>query len=250
VLDHVAYLRLLALRAEGVEIHGRISGDSMWPLLRQGDVVHVLRLGSKSAQRGDIVVADMGGWLIAHRVATEGDPLRLQGDASLAHEIVRASSLLGIVRSVERSGKEWNLKGPAGRIIANLVPWIRPSLVACRLARHGARRFVRAIIQATPAKALYRSATSRAVVVSVAGPEGIEPWLKFVLSMGGSPNPADVVAVKARQARRQPALALASRGRRIVACGYRIRGYDAPVTVVSSQWSHAGLEERLVRALA
>jgi hypothetical protein len=96
-----------------------VQGDSMLPLLADGDVVRV-RAGS-DVRRGDVVVARVGDGLWVHRVIrARGDRVVLRGDNTpRADPPVDRAAILGRVVAVEPvSGPAHRLDGPGSRAVA------------------------------------------------------------------------------------------------------------------------------------
>lgn len=133
--EHVREL-LRQLLAEGSSVRLRVSGSSMSPFIRGGDLVTLAPLGGRPVRRGDVVAVAAGGrWLVIHRVvgvtpegvATRGDALE-RPDVTVAPGDVAA-----LVARVERRGRRVRLGlGPERALVAWLsrrgwlVPWLRP----------------------------------------------------------------------------------------------------------------------------
>ena len=127
---------VLAAVAPGERMTVTVSGDSMLPALRAGDVLVLLRCGADVLRLGDLAVVDLpGAGLVVHRVLWVGGAcVRTRGDGSgrmdppIPHERV-----LGRVVSARRGGHEV-LPGPLGRLVA----WSRAFAAAA--LRHARRR--------------------------------------------------------------------------------------------------------------
>ena len=114
----------------GRESEVSVRGNSMWPLVRDGDVARVAH-GTGALKRGDIVAYQRNGELIVHRLIgiARGavEPLYLiKGDnASARDPSVRASVVLGRVVAVLSAGKwrrlDTNLIQAIGWIVAILA---------------------------------------------------------------------------------------------------------------------------------
>ncbi len=84
-----------------------VTGDSMFPCMRPGDVLSISRSG-EAIREGDVVVFERHRRLVAHRVVdctgafiiTRGDRLRH------SDQPVPRSAILGRVCSIQRSGRE------------------------------------------------------------------------------------------------------------------------------------------------
>jgi signal peptidase I len=106
-----------AVRAAG-RVRLRVSGTSMVPAMRPGDLITVERAGAAEISLGEIVVFARSGRLVVHRVTGvtasptevrsghEREPLlQTRGDCARRKDpIVRGSELLGRVIQIERGG--------------------------------------------------------------------------------------------------------------------------------------------------
>jgi hypothetical protein len=100
---------------EGARLWVRGLGRSMWPLLRSGDAVQVLRCGAEAVAPGDLAVLRRAdGGLTAHLV-TATSPVRT---ASLLGREDPSAELLGRVIRVRTRGREWPVPERAR-------PWLR-----------------------------------------------------------------------------------------------------------------------------
>jgi signal peptidase I len=117
------------LLERGHTVEFRASGDSMYPVIRAGDVLVVEPLGARSLRRGDVVLADAMRGLTAHRVLdardgriiTKGDNA-VEADAPLDHE-----RILGIVTALQR--------GEERRRVRNIPPLVLHLVRAARRFR-------------------------------------------------------------------------------------------------------------------
>jgi len=88
----------------------RVSGTSMVPAIRPGDLISVERAGVGEISPGEIVVFAREGRLIAHRVvARTGSPdegyLVTRGDRTRRNDaLVSSAELVGRITRIERSG--------------------------------------------------------------------------------------------------------------------------------------------------
>ncbi|HEX8619654.1 MAG TPA: S24/S26 family peptidase, partial [Thermoanaerobaculia bacterium] len=102
-IDAAAVIIDLLQRGHAVEF--RVRGDSMHPVIREDDSVHVEPL--RDIRVGDVVLTDAERGLTAHRViAMRGDTIVTRGD-NAPHEdppVVRAR-VLGKVTHLKRNGK-------------------------------------------------------------------------------------------------------------------------------------------------
>lgn len=136
--DRLAYVGppvLAALCADvldqGACLRVRIGGHSMWPFMHNGDTLIAARLNLVDVRMGDIVLANAGHWVLAHRLVarrelgghtvliTKGDRVR-HCDPPWTPEQV-----LGVVVAVERNGRRRWLRQGRWRVIGAL--WARIS---------------------------------------------------------------------------------------------------------------------------
>jgi signal peptidase I len=104
-VDATAVITDLLARGHGVRF--RAGGDSMHPIIRSDDYLHVEPAAARPIRRGDVVLTLAPRGLTAHRVirvspdtiVTRGDNAPLD-DGPLARE-----HLLGIVTHTERAGQ-------------------------------------------------------------------------------------------------------------------------------------------------
>jgi signal peptidase I len=113
--DRIGFLRL------------RVSGVSMEPTITDGEVVRVRPVSAEQIRRGDVIVFHMEGRLVAHRVSrvlksgSEG-LFVTRGDAMQESDLpVSADQILGVVDSVERSGKAVRLRPKPPGVSARVV---------------------------------------------------------------------------------------------------------------------------------
>ena len=111
----------------GHTIKVQASGGSMFPLIRDGDLLHVVR--TDVPKRGDIVLYRRDGgrgprWM-AHRLigaATNDGHLLLRGDAHRRTDPpVDPVDVVGRVTAVERNGEVISLGGAAGALFRGLA---------------------------------------------------------------------------------------------------------------------------------
>ena len=109
-----------ALRKEAI-LNGHsvltvVSGFSMYPFFRQGDILTIEPVSIDTVNLGDIVVYELKDIWIAHRViqiiSKKGEAtLVLKGDTNLKNDSgVNAKNYIGIVQGIERSKKKVSLK--------------------------------------------------------------------------------------------------------------------------------------------
>jgi hypothetical protein len=113
----VAMARDHLLRGRPLRLEGE--GTSMWPVVREGEVVEVLPLAGGGVREGDVVLAEGSAGLYLHRVLRlQGDRVLLKGDANpLPDGWVPVGALLG--RLARR---------PWDRPLALAAPWLGPWL--------------------------------------------------------------------------------------------------------------------------
>ena len=117
---------IVDLLARGHAAEFQVHGDSMHPVIREHDTLHVEPI--RDFARGDVVLvlADRG--LTAHRViARRGTTLILRGDnAPAVDDPVEESQVLGKVTYVLRNGKRMNVCNAIARTVAVLRRLLRP----------------------------------------------------------------------------------------------------------------------------
>ena len=115
---------------QGVEASFVVGGSSMFPCIRDGDVVHVRPVGRNGGGAkcglGDVVAVRRGsmGGLMVHRViARRGQEIVLRGDNTpFVDGTFSIDAVLGVVTKVERRGRSvWFGAGPTGALVAMLV---------------------------------------------------------------------------------------------------------------------------------
>ena len=127
------------LLSQGTTVHFRPSGRSMYPSIREGELITVEPVEVSDVKLGDIVLYRSERGPIAHRVVeiASRDALvfRLRGDASLScDQPVAGRQILGRVTAVERNhrsialtsrgAKVWH---KARRLASALKGWIYPA---------------------------------------------------------------------------------------------------------------------------
>lgn len=93
------------LLAEGREVEMRPKGNSMLPFIRQEKDNVVLKKKDK-VEKGDIVLVDLGGRYVLHRIiAEDGERLTLMGDGNVrGTESCTKDKVLGTVVKIVRPG--------------------------------------------------------------------------------------------------------------------------------------------------
>lgn len=101
----------------------RVTGHSMTPFIRTGDVLTVEPLRGRRLSRGDVILHAPGPRLVAHRVVGwKGALVRSRGDVAPGEDPLLSSAfVLGIVTGVERDGRGLRLgPRPLRAVIAGL----------------------------------------------------------------------------------------------------------------------------------
>jgi phage repressor protein C with HTH and peptisase S24 domain len=95
---------LRAVLAAGHGARFRVEGDSMHPVIRGGEYVHVIPCAVSELRRGDVILTATGRGLTAHRIVRiEGQRIITRGDNSLrADPPVEAAKVLGKISQVEQ----------------------------------------------------------------------------------------------------------------------------------------------------
>lgn len=130
----VPFAELIALVSEQVLLQGgsarfAVSGDSMYPFLRSGDVVEVAAPTGRGVRVGDLALVkrDDGGYVLHRicRVAPGG--VWLLGDAQARAEGPFAQEqVIGVVREVWRGGAPLCLASRRSRVTARAWVLLRP----------------------------------------------------------------------------------------------------------------------------
>jgi hypothetical protein len=112
-----------AFLAKRAQFRFRALGFSMYPFIQDGDVITLLPLDGQAPKAGMVVAFchPQSQKLVVHRLlATLADGCLIRGDSALAVDgVIPLTNILGIVRQVEREGKEVRLGlGPERRLIA------------------------------------------------------------------------------------------------------------------------------------
>lgn len=119
------------LLGRGHAVRFRASGDSMEPLIRPEDALHVEPLAGHPPRRGEVVLVLAERGLTAHRVVRRsGTTIVTRGDNAPADDpAVPLSRVVGRVTAIERAGKR--------RRVSRLAPALLP---LARLAERLRRR--------------------------------------------------------------------------------------------------------------
>ncbi|MBU0486939.1 MAG: hypothetical protein KKA07_05780 [Bacteroidetes bacterium] len=111
-----------------------LGGRSMYPFMRQGDIAIVIPFEAEKIKKGDVVVFQRNGKLLAHRMLGERDGYyRIKGDALWkADPPIPAQDVIGQIISFERNGKVRDFttkcnsrKNHFRGIFASLLPFLR-----------------------------------------------------------------------------------------------------------------------------
>lgn len=99
-----------------------VTGTSMLPLLRPGDLV-VVAPGAHAYPVGTIVVFRQGEQLVVHRVVRRWGPEHwlTKGDNGPVDEPIVAASIIGVVIAADRNGVRWALDHPWWRLWGWLI---------------------------------------------------------------------------------------------------------------------------------
>ena len=119
-MQSAASLLLETLKPED-QVRVTLRGNSMGPLLHDGDVLVVAR--GLPLRKGAIVAYELDGNLIAHRIITMGSTIQTKGDAGNRIDSISADRILGRVIAVIRNGRQKSLESFGGRGYAALLPF-------------------------------------------------------------------------------------------------------------------------------
>ena len=112
---------------DGYAVRFRAEGWSMYPIIRDGDMVEVAPVRAAELRRGDVLLCRIGDGAIAHRLVgysrRDGDSaLVLRGDSAFAKDApVPFTSVIGRLTQVRRDGFERGLATPAARLAGLIV---------------------------------------------------------------------------------------------------------------------------------
>lgn len=137
----------------GNALRFRAHGRSMYPFIRDGDVVEVKPVQAAAVGLGDVVLCRYGeGRLVAHRVigvSTENGRcvLAMKGDSARHRDApIYSEQVLGQVIVIERGGRKVPLKGNLCRLANRLWAWLSPFSPQLyrlpRMAKYVARKVV------------------------------------------------------------------------------------------------------------
>jgi signal peptidase I len=119
--------------ARGMSFRFRARGYSMYPFIRDGDVLTIVRKPAQQLQTGHVVAVRRPGTgkIVVHRIISRrSNGFRVQGDNAVVSEgLVPGDGVLGVVIRVERGDKRVMLgQGPERYLIAYLSRhhWLRP----------------------------------------------------------------------------------------------------------------------------
>jgi signal peptidase I len=115
------------LLSEGVAATFRVHGSSMYPIIREGDIVTVTPR-SDDIRPGNVVALKhpINGSLLLHRViARNAGCFLISGDNTVGPDgYMPMSAILGIVMRVQRNGRHiWFGHGPEQTLITFLARW-------------------------------------------------------------------------------------------------------------------------------
>lgn len=97
---------IVELLTHGHGVRFPAAGDSMYPLIRDGDVLHVTPVDVASVRRGEVVLVTAPRGLTAHRVVrVDGDTVHTRGDHAAGDDHPAGpANVVGRVAFVERAG--------------------------------------------------------------------------------------------------------------------------------------------------
>lgn len=105
-----------------------VKGSSMMPFLKEGDSVTLKPVVSKELTKGLIVLAELGGKVILHRVVRfERGNICLAGDGNLVtHELVSSADIMAVLVYSSRSKRITYLNQYWWRSLGLFWYWARP----------------------------------------------------------------------------------------------------------------------------
>ena len=141
---------IAAVCGRGASLRLRAGGNSMAPLIRDGDVITVDPAADRRPGLGDIVVCSLPGtesFLVHRIVGSDPRRIRLKGDNCRREDgVFGRGAIRGVVSRVERRGRPvWHGTGPERRVIALMsrtgALWVMSRTGALWVMRRLWRRF-------------------------------------------------------------------------------------------------------------
>jgi signal peptidase I len=146
--NHIFQATLELWGQAGTEHLIPITGDSMLPLIREGDQVLVTH-GGTNLQQGDVVVFRQGGKTVVHRVlrvksGQTGSTYITKGDNVWRVDApVKASEIIGRVLVIKRGNRSVSLDTPHWRKLGRLTAFVMLVMATpygwCRALKHRVR---------------------------------------------------------------------------------------------------------------
>lgn len=103
------------------------SGISMMPMLRDRKDTSEIRKLTKKPKKYDVVLFRKGTKLVLHRIIKETpDGYIIRGDNSYEKDTVKSESLIGVLYSFTRKGKQHTAKDLSYRIYSRLIVFCHP----------------------------------------------------------------------------------------------------------------------------
>ena len=106
--------------AQGRSFRFQARGGSMWPTIKDGELLHIQPIGKTGLRRGDIVLFNQGGRLKAHRIiAPQTEHVVTRGDACAdSDEVILRSDILGLVtaKQCSETGRIISTQGLSARL--------------------------------------------------------------------------------------------------------------------------------------
>jgi signal peptidase I len=111
---------LRSLVKDGIEVRFRAEGRSMYPALRDGDVVQIEAM-SDPAEPGDVLMVESATGLRVHRVVQRGEQILTQGDCCF-----RDDGAVGVLGKVQVASGDSSRPVPAQRLGSLVRRWLAP----------------------------------------------------------------------------------------------------------------------------
>lgn len=119
------------LLRDGTGVRFKATGGSMWPDVRDGDVIEIEQVDFAGLRVGDIAyTVNRAGKILVHRVVKktnngQGRFVVTKGDAlEFPDEIISAERVLGRVRKVSRAGQSIDLKNRSMELQGYCIAWL------------------------------------------------------------------------------------------------------------------------------
>jgi phage repressor protein C with HTH and peptisase S24 domain len=96
-----------------------VSGTSMFPLIREGDILLAEKRGAVSFSWGDILLYETGGKFFAHRLIWKfRNAYLMKADTHFSFERINKEQIKGKVEALARNGRVIDLVAPLNKVFS------------------------------------------------------------------------------------------------------------------------------------